>query len=310
MLVELLNPEAHGVKPAATAAFARFTLEHGVFAHQTFIAGLRVCENPCCSCEAVGFACRPARQQDTGSAAPESAPLSFDLDVFHRQVNTAIQRSPDSETLALAVAAEMQEPDWQRLADLFLNTKRRVMKAMDIDAVRAQFPRGTRGKKGAMVGYVEIFPWADILRPTIAETLPADWETRLHPVAGYDNVFALDPYDLAVVKLMVGRAKDLDASLFSVEWSRSFAPTEGPEPPGRRARVPQGRPKIAQRFIAGLRVGGPEVPQGRKNARLAEPEAVIPVVPPGLDRSWLPRPSDESLGYSLSPFGLIRIPFP
>ena len=47
--------------------------------------------------------------------------------------------------------------------------------------------------------------YADILRPVITETLPAGWESRLHPVAGYDNVFALDPYDLAVVKLMVGR---------------------------------------------------------------------------------------------------------
>ena len=44
----------------------------------------------------------------------------------------------------------------------------------------------------------------------MAETLPAGWESRLHPVPGFDNVFALDPYDLAVVKLMVGRAKDLD----------------------------------------------------------------------------------------------------
>lgn len=52
--------------------------------------------------------------------------------------------------------------------------------------------------------------YADILRPGMAETLPAGWESRLHPVAGYDNVFSLDPYDLAVVKLMVGRPKDLD----------------------------------------------------------------------------------------------------
>ncbi len=52
--------------------------------------------------------------------------------------------------------------------------------------------------------------YADILRPVIAEALPADWESRLHPVAGYDNVFALDVYDLALVKLMVGRRKDLD----------------------------------------------------------------------------------------------------
>jgi len=52
--------------------------------------------------------------------------------------------------------------------------------------------------------------YADILRPVIAETLPAGWEMRLVPVAGYDNVFALDPYDLAMVKLVVGRPKDLD----------------------------------------------------------------------------------------------------
>lgn len=51
--------------------------------------------------------------------------------------------------------------------------------------------------------------YADILRPGFTETLPAGWESRLHPMPGYDNVFALDPYDLAVVKLMVGRAKDL-----------------------------------------------------------------------------------------------------
>ena len=51
--------------------------------------------------------------------------------------------------------------------------------------------------------------YADILRPEIVETLPAGWESRLRPVPGYDNVFALDPYDLAVVKLVVGRDKDL-----------------------------------------------------------------------------------------------------
>lgn len=51
--------------------------------------------------------------------------------------------------------------------------------------------------------------YADILRPIMAETLPAGWETRLHPVPGYDNVFALDVYDLALVKLMLGREKDL-----------------------------------------------------------------------------------------------------
>lgn len=52
--------------------------------------------------------------------------------------------------------------------------------------------------------------YADILHPDIVETLPAGWESRLHPVPGYDNVFALDLYDLALVKLIVGRPKDLE----------------------------------------------------------------------------------------------------
>jgi len=51
--------------------------------------------------------------------------------------------------------------------------------------------------------------YADILRPAITETLPAGWESRLHPISGFDTVFALDPFDLALVKLMVGREKDL-----------------------------------------------------------------------------------------------------
>ncbi len=51
--------------------------------------------------------------------------------------------------------------------------------------------------------------YADILRPAIREALPAGWETRLQAVTGYTNVFTLDIYDLALVKLMVGREKDL-----------------------------------------------------------------------------------------------------
>jgi hypothetical protein len=52
--------------------------------------------------------------------------------------------------------------------------------------------------------------YADILRPEIVETLPAGWETRLAPVPGCPGAFALDPYDLALVKLLVGRQKDLE----------------------------------------------------------------------------------------------------
>ncbi len=51
--------------------------------------------------------------------------------------------------------------------------------------------------------------YADCLRPEIVETFPSGWEARLIPLSGYDDVFCLDPYDVALVKLVVGRKKDL-----------------------------------------------------------------------------------------------------
>lgn len=50
---------------------------------------------------------------------------------------------------------------------------------------------------------------ADILHPTIVDSLPPGWEGRLVRMEGMENVFALDPCDLAAVKLVVGREKDL-----------------------------------------------------------------------------------------------------
>lgn len=50
---------------------------------------------------------------------------------------------------------------------------------------------------------------ADILHPTIVESLPPGWEERLVLMDGFENAFALDPYDLAAVKVVVGREKDL-----------------------------------------------------------------------------------------------------
>ena len=76
---------------------------------------------------------------------------------------------------------------------------------------------------GEAVGQQSLFTkrhgyYADILRPSMKDILPAGWESRLHPVSGYTNVFALDVYDLALVKLMVGREKDLNLlrALFSL----------------------------------------------------------------------------------------------
>ena len=50
--------------------------------------------------------------------------------------------------------------------------------------------------------------YADILRPEIVETLPAGWESRAVAVP-IEGASALNPYDLAIVKLVLGREKDL-----------------------------------------------------------------------------------------------------
>jgi hypothetical protein len=50
---------------------------------------------------------------------------------------------------------------------------------------------------------------ADILRDSILETLPTGWRDRLIPVPETEAAHALDPHDLAAVKLLVARPKDL-----------------------------------------------------------------------------------------------------
>lgn len=50
---------------------------------------------------------------------------------------------------------------------------------------------------------------ADILRDSILQTLPPGWRGRLVNVPECREARALDPVDLAAVKLLVGRPKDL-----------------------------------------------------------------------------------------------------
>jgi hypothetical protein len=52
--------------------------------------------------------------------------------------------------------------------------------------------------------------YADILHPSITDPFPPGWQDRLVPLDGFSNVWALDPHDLGIVKLCVGREKDLE----------------------------------------------------------------------------------------------------
>ena len=58
-------------------------------------------------------------------------------------------------------------------------------------------------RKIVLLGSSSLLPF----HPELGE--PLGREGRLWAVEGFDNVFALEPLDLAVVKIVVGREKDL-----------------------------------------------------------------------------------------------------
>ncbi len=51
--------------------------------------------------------------------------------------------------------------------------------------------------------------FADILKPEIRNTLPKGWEARLVKIPGIPQAYCLEPHDLALVKLSLGRPKDV-----------------------------------------------------------------------------------------------------
>ncbi len=52
--------------------------------------------------------------------------------------------------------------------------------------------------------------FADLLKPDIEDTLPSGWRSRRIVLPGWRDVVCLHPADLAVVKLRLGRPKDME----------------------------------------------------------------------------------------------------
>lgn len=157
--LSLTAPRAGAPAVAAQTSAARFTLEHALFAGKTFLAAFRICGNPCCPCGVIGFLCQI-------EGAPEQT-IRFDLDVFERRLNTKVQRAPEGVALGHAFIAETQPEDWQWLGNLFLASKRHQMETMELDTLDAYLPGEVMAGDGTMVGYAEIFPWAEMFEFTL-----------------------------------------------------------------------------------------------------------------------------------------------
>jgi hypothetical protein len=142
----------------------RLSLSSGAYAGgQSFAARLQVCLSPTCRCGYIGLECRPVTVVGVLSpvASMEAIPLHLEIDVFDRVVKSPPNASPAADALALALAAELQDADWKWLMAYLHGAKRELMKTMDLATLVAKFPREVI-EDGSMVGYREVFPWAEI----------------------------------------------------------------------------------------------------------------------------------------------------
>lgn len=128
-----------------------------------FAVNLRICQNPTCKCGYIGMECSPVTDDGVASsrASVEAVPLRVDLDVFDRAVKSPSNARPAADALALAVAAEIQDADWGWLMGYLQWEKRELMKSMNLATLDVSFPPEVI-EDGAMVGYREVFPWAEI----------------------------------------------------------------------------------------------------------------------------------------------------
>jgi hypothetical protein len=88
---------------------------------------------------------------------------------------------------------------------------------------------------------------ADILRDSVFDTFPKGWRERMLPVPDCENAFALEPADLAAVKLLVGRPKDI-ALLNTLHSRRLLDPDVVRERMGQLDIPVELRPRLGANF--------------------------------------------------------------
>ena len=115
-----------------------------------------------CPCTHLTFEC--IRDDAPGGS------LNFTIDVCTRQLDTATDPPPKDQALGQAFIAEAGPAEWKWLWERFLSFKREQMETMNLDTLDVRFP--DFALDGGMIGYAELFPWAEQLNFTIDG---ADW---------------------------------------------------------------------------------------------------------------------------------------
>jgi hypothetical protein len=132
-------------------------------------AKLDICPYPTCSCQDITF---EFYDSENLSTTPPKHRLT--IDVFD---NKAVKQKGDNPTtkedyqLAKDFVKKLTKSDWISLRKVFLDYKRHITNSASIEDLVVPFPDKRIEKDGLMVGYHDIFPYAEDVEITLDDII-------------------------------------------------------------------------------------------------------------------------------------------
>ena len=132
-----------------------FHFDAGEYSGSQFTAGFQICPNPVCMCEAISL------DVSTGRSTSD-ATLPITLNITEHTTNHD-QQAGEAGKLAAALVRHMNENDWHLLEDLYFATKTRLTETTAVEEIDAFFPPDVLEDQSAMVGLLEVLPYAELI---------------------------------------------------------------------------------------------------------------------------------------------------
>jgi hypothetical protein len=145
--------------PPSKGATGWLRLEQGDLAGRRYGVETSLCPSPVCQCDRMGLRCFP---ETTGQSPPASVPVCLEMDLERCAIANfqQLKSDPASISVAMAIANEISQADWNRLRSFYLGVKQYLTEHTDPDQIDADFPPEVLAHEGSMVGYYEILPYA------------------------------------------------------------------------------------------------------------------------------------------------------
>ena len=139
-----------------------FTFEKGEHRGENYRIQWSICENPLCTCEDVEFAFEGVDDGPPG-VANDMSRYVFSLDVGEKRIVSKDDRALSTATsnFARAFMKDLDTNQWNDIQTAFYSYKVHVTKNCDIEELNPAFPMEQIEYEGIMVGWQDIFPYAE-----------------------------------------------------------------------------------------------------------------------------------------------------